>query len=57
MEETPMSDTILELENVVGGYGHITILNGASFKVKRRFVEKKYKDALDALYASGGGGD
>ncbi len=35
MEETPMSDTILELEDVVGGYGHITILNGASFKVKR----------------------
>ncbi len=30
-----MSDTILELENVVGGYGRITILNGASFKVKR----------------------
>ncbi len=30
-----MSETILELENVVGGYGRITILNGASFKVKR----------------------
>jgi long-chain acyl-CoA synthetase len=28
----------------------------ASFKVKRRFVEKKYKDVLDAMYASGGGG-
>jgi branched-chain amino acid transport system ATP-binding protein len=30
-----MSDHILELDNVVGGYGRITILNGTSFKVKR----------------------
>jgi branched-chain amino acid transport system ATP-binding protein len=30
-----MSDSILELDNVVGGYGRITILNGTSFKVKR----------------------
>lgn len=30
-----MSETILELEAVVGGYGRITILNGCSFKVKR----------------------
>ena len=30
-----MSETILELDSVVGGYGRITILNGCSFKVKR----------------------
>jgi branched-chain amino acid transport system ATP-binding protein len=30
-----MSNPILELEQVVGGYGRITILNGCSFKVKR----------------------
>ncbi len=30
-----MTDHILELDNVVGGYGRITILNGASFKIRR----------------------
>lgn len=30
-----MTDHILELDNVVGGYGRITILNGTSFKVRR----------------------
>lgn len=30
-----MPETILELDNVVGGYGRITILNGTSFKVRR----------------------
>jgi branched-chain amino acid transport system ATP-binding protein len=30
-----MSDTILDLEGVVGGYGRITILNGCSFQVRR----------------------
>jgi branched-chain amino acid transport system ATP-binding protein len=30
-----MSDHILELDNVIGGYGRITILNGASFKIRR----------------------
>jgi branched-chain amino acid transport system ATP-binding protein len=30
-----MSTPILELENVVGGYGAMTILNGTSFKVRR----------------------
>jgi branched-chain amino acid transport system ATP-binding protein len=30
-----MDDHILELDNVVGGYGRITILNGTSFKVRR----------------------
>ncbi len=30
-----MSDHILELDNVVGGYGRITILNGVSFKIRR----------------------
>lgn len=29
----------------------------ASFKVKRKVVEKKYKPALDAMYTGGGGGD
>ena len=30
-----MSDTILDLDGVVGGYGRITILNGCSFQVRR----------------------
>ena len=30
-----MTDDILELDNVVGGYGRITILNGASFRIRR----------------------
>lgn len=30
-----MTETILELDDVVGGYGRITILNGCSFKVRR----------------------
>jgi branched-chain amino acid transport system ATP-binding protein len=30
-----MSEHILELDRVVGGYGRITILNGATFKVRR----------------------
>ncbi|MGL4241077.1 MAG: ABC transporter ATP-binding protein [Beijerinckiaceae bacterium] len=30
-----MSDHILELDGIVGGYGRITILNGCSFKVRR----------------------
>lgn len=30
-----MSEHILELEGVVGGYGSMTILNGTSFKVRR----------------------
>jgi len=30
-----MSDAILEVENLVGGYGEMTILNGAAFKVPR----------------------
>ncbi len=30
-----MSDSILELEGVIGGYGRMTILNGTSFKVRR----------------------
>ncbi len=30
-----MPETILELDNVVGGYGRIAILNGTSFKVRR----------------------
>ncbi|MFM9974262.1 MAG: ABC transporter ATP-binding protein [Beijerinckiaceae bacterium] len=30
-----MADHILELDRVVGGYGRITILNGATFKVRR----------------------
>lgn len=30
-----MSDHILELDKVVGGYGRITILNGCSFKVRK----------------------
>ena len=30
-----MSDAILEVENLVGGYGEMTILNGASFKAPR----------------------
>lgn len=30
-----MSDQILELDKVVGGYGRITILNGTSFKIRR----------------------
>ena len=30
-----MSTPILDLENVVGGYGAMTILNGTSFKVRR----------------------
>lgn len=30
-----MSDVILEVENLVGGYGEMTILNGASFKAPR----------------------
>jgi long-chain acyl-CoA synthetase len=29
----------------------------ASFKVKRKFVEKKFRAELDAMYAGGGGGD
>ena len=30
-----MGDPILELDQVVGGYGRITILNGATFKIRR----------------------
>ncbi len=30
-----MTDHILELDNIMGGYGRITILNGTSFKVRR----------------------
>ena len=30
-----MSDHSLEMDNVVGGYGRITILNGTSFKIRR----------------------
>ena len=30
-----MSEHILELDQVVGGYGRITILNGTSFKIRR----------------------
>ncbi len=30
-----MSETILELDSIVGGYGRITILNGTSFAVQR----------------------
>ncbi|HYA74724.1 MAG TPA: ABC transporter ATP-binding protein [Roseiarcus sp.] len=30
-----MNDAILEVENLVGGYGKMTILNGASFKAPR----------------------
>lgn len=30
-----MTDHILELDKVVGGYGRITILNGTSFKIRR----------------------
>jgi branched-chain amino acid transport system ATP-binding protein len=30
-----MSDTILEIENAVGGYGKMTILNGTSFAVRQ----------------------
>lgn len=33
-----MSDHILELDKVVGGYGRITILNGTSFKVRRAAI-------------------
>jgi branched-chain amino acid transport system ATP-binding protein len=35
MSEHPLSEHILELDKVVGGYGRIIILNGASFKVRR----------------------
>jgi branched-chain amino acid transport system ATP-binding protein len=30
-----MSDSILELDGVIGGYGRMTILNGTSFKVRK----------------------
>jgi branched-chain amino acid transport system ATP-binding protein len=30
-----MTDHILELDSIVGGYGRITILNGATFKIRR----------------------
>jgi branched-chain amino acid transport system ATP-binding protein len=33
-----MSDHILELDQVVGGYGRITILNGATFKIRRAAI-------------------
>jgi branched-chain amino acid transport system ATP-binding protein len=33
-----MSDTILEVQNLVGGYGKMTILNGTSFAVPARSI-------------------
>ena len=31
IEGTAVSETILEVQNLVGGYGKMTILNGTSF--------------------------
>src|SRR6202044_1498611 len=33
IEEGPMSSAILDVQNLVGGYGKMTILNGTSFSV------------------------
>jgi branched-chain amino acid transport system ATP-binding protein len=30
-----MSDTILDVQNLVGGYGKMTILNGTTFRCRR----------------------
>jgi branched-chain amino acid transport system ATP-binding protein len=38
IEGTAVSETILEVQNLVGGYGKMTILNGTSFSVPRASI-------------------